>query len=51
MIPIRALLMSLLLIIVVVVIYTNVTGGEQGTKVQLERSGRHMSDSIRGMSP
>lgn len=43
--------MSLLLIIVVVVLYTNVTGGEQGTKMQLKRSGQHMSDSIQAMSP
>jgi hypothetical protein len=43
--------MSLLLIIVVVIIYTNVTGGEQGTKAQLDKTGSHMSDAIRGMSP
>ncbi|BBH24649.1 hypothetical protein Back11_59940 [Paenibacillus baekrokdamisoli] len=47
----RALLMSLLLIIMVVLIYTNVTGGEQGTKAQLKQSGQHMSDNIRRMSP
>jgi hypothetical protein len=47
----RSLLMSLLLIIVVVIIYTNVTGGEQGTKEQVKQSGQHMSDSIRRMSP
>ena len=47
----RALLMSVLLIIVVVMIYTSVTGGEQGTKAQLDRVGSHMSDSIRRMSP
>ena len=43
--------MSLLLIIVTVVIYSNVTGGEQGTKVQLKQSGQHMRDSIQAMSP
>lgn len=47
----RAILMSLLMIIVVVVIYFNVTDGEQGTKAQLKSSGKHMSDSIRRMSP
>ncbi|MFC0334289.1 hypothetical protein ACFOLF_11690 [Paenibacillus sepulcri] len=43
--------MSVLLIIVVVVLYTSITGGEQGTNAQLDRTGRHMSDSIRRLSP
>ncbi|WP_219838779.1 hypothetical protein [Paenibacillus sp. R14(2021)] len=47
----RSLLMTLLLIIVAVLVYTDVTGGEEGTTKQLERSGSHMSDSIRRMSP
>ena len=47
----RAILMSLLMIVVVIVIYSNVTGGEQGTKEQLRTSGKHMSESIRSMSP
>ncbi|WP_308636082.1 hypothetical protein [Paenibacillus silvisoli] len=47
----RSLLMTLLLIIVAVVLYDDITGGEQGTHSQLERSSRHMSDGIRRMSP
>ncbi|MFC4812119.1 hypothetical protein [Paenibacillus sp. GCM10023250] len=47
----RSLLMMLLLIIVAVVVYDEVAGGGEGMNRQLERSGRHMSDGIRRMSP
>jgi len=47
----RSLLMTVMLIVVAVVLYSNVTEGDEGTKAQLERTGVHMSDSIRRMSP
>ncbi|MBW7476419.1 hypothetical protein K0T92_16930 [Paenibacillus oenotherae] len=47
----RAILMSVLFIIVAVVIYANVIEGDEGTKIQVERSGSRMSDSIRSISP
>ncbi|REE85380.1 hypothetical protein A8990_112109 [Paenibacillus taihuensis] len=47
----RAILMTMLLIVVVLVIYSNVTGGEKGTKKQLVQAGAHMQERIAGMSP
>ncbi|SEO67881.1 hypothetical protein [Paenibacillus sp. OV219] len=47
----RSLLMTMLLIVVVLIIYSNVTGGEKGTKKQLVQAGTHMQDRIRSMSP
>ncbi|NBD24368.1 hypothetical protein [Paenibacillus glycinis] len=47
----RSLLMTLLLIIVAIMVYSEVTGGDDGMNRQLERSGGHMSDGIRRMSP
>ncbi|WP_274649130.1 hypothetical protein [Paenibacillus humicola] len=47
----RALLMTMLLVVVVITLYTNITGGDEGTKALLERSGSHMANSIRRMNP
>lgn len=47
----RSLLITLLLIVAVVLIYNGTVGGDDGMNRQVERSGRHMGDGIRRMSP
>jgi hypothetical protein len=45
------MLMTVVLLLTVIVIYTQVTGGPDGTKEQLGQSGEHIGSSIRRMSP
>ncbi|MCM3631025.1 hypothetical protein M3194_27230 [Paenibacillus glycanilyticus] len=47
----RSLLISMLLLVTVILLYTGITGGEGGTKRQVERSGAAIGAYIRQMSP
>ncbi|CAM3324161.1 MULTISPECIES: hypothetical protein [Paenibacillus] len=47
----RSLLISMLLLVTVILLYTGITGGDDGTKRQVERSGSAIGAYIRQMSP
>ena len=47
----RQILMTVLLLLTVAMLYSNLVGGEDGTKEQISSSGSRMADRIAKMSP
>ncbi len=43
--------MTVVLLLTVILIYSQVTGGADGTKEKLSQSGKHIGDTIQRMSP